>query len=89
MLNYFAILNDTQRQVKVVVDKRLLDANYASFHPMDNTGSTAINKQGILKIKELCGRDENDFIVHDFGAVAPLSEAKGAGKPKKEKAEKP
>jgi hypothetical protein len=52
-----------------VIDKRLMDASYASFHPMDNSGSTAINQEGILKIKELTGRDDNNFIVHEFGAT--------------------
>lgn len=74
MVNYFSILNDTEKKVTLVMDKRLLDANYASFHPMDNSGSTAINKEGILKIKELCGRDDNNFIVHEFGAIAPVEE---------------
>lgn len=74
MVNYFSILNDTEKKVTLVMDKRLLDANYASFHPMDNTGSTAINKEGILKIKELCGRDDNNFIVHEFGAIAPVED---------------
>ena len=57
MVNFFAIVNDTQRQVKVVLDKVLYEAEWVSFHPMDNTGSTCINKAGIDKIKELTGRD--------------------------------
>lgn len=44
----------------------MLDAPFASFHPMDNTGSTAINKDGILKLKELAGRDDSNYEILDF-----------------------
>jgi len=54
----------------------LIDAEWASFHPMDNTGSTAINKEGIMKIKELTGRDETNFEIMDFAKLAADS---GAG----------
>ena len=47
------------RLVKIIMDKRLVEAEWASFHPMDNTGSTAINKEGIMKLKELGGRDDS------------------------------
>ena len=76
MVNYFSILNDTKKEVSLVIDKRLLDAPFASFHPMDNTGSTAINKDGIYKIKELCGRDDSNFIVHDFGETQAVDAPK-------------
>ena len=43
-VNYFSMINDIEKKVKVIIDKRLLDAEWASFHPIDNTGSTAINR---------------------------------------------
>ena len=58
MCNYYAMINDTGKAVKILLDQKLLDADAASFHPMDNTGSTAIRKDGILKLKELSGRDD-------------------------------
>jgi len=76
VVNYFSIVNDTEKKVKVIMDQRLLDAEFTSFHPMDNTGSTAINKEGILKIKELTGRDESTFEIMDFAKMA--AEAGGA-----------
>jgi Ala-tRNA(Pro) deacylase len=66
VVNYFSIVNDTEKKVKVILDKVLLESEWASFHPMDNTGSTAINKDGILKIKELTGRDDSNFEILDF-----------------------
>ena len=45
------MINDTEKKVKVIIDQKLIDAPFASFHPMDNSGSTAINKEGIDKLK--------------------------------------
>lgn len=82
MCNYFSMINDTEKKVKILLDKKLLDADSVSFHPMDNTGSTAIRKEGILKLKELAGRDDTHFEVIDFdalaGVVAAAAGAEGA-----------
>ena len=84
MVNFFSIINDSEKKVKLIIDQKLMDAEWASFHPMDNTGSTCINKEGILKIKELTGRADTSFEVLDFSTIggAPVS---GEVKPKAEK----
>ena len=66
MVNFFSMINDTDKKVKVVMDKQLAEAKWASFHPMDCTGSTAIRGEGILKLKELAGRDDASFEILDF-----------------------
>ena len=58
MVNYYAILNDNTNAVVMMVDKKLIEAPFASFHPMDCTASTAISSEGIMKIKDVTGRDE-------------------------------
>jgi len=70
MCNYFSMINDTGKNVKMIIDNKLLEAKFASFHPMDNTASTAINKEGIEKLKELAGRDETNFEYMDFDKLA-------------------
>lgn len=83
MCNYFAMINDTGKNVKMIVDQKLMDAKFSSFHPMDNTGSTAINKEGIEKLKELSGRDETNYEVMDFVKLVESSGgAADAGAPK-------
>lgn len=83
MCNYFAMVNDTGKNVKMIVDQKLMDAKFSSFHPMDNTGSTAINKEGIEKLKELSGRDETNYEVMDFVKLVESSGgAADAGAPK-------
>lgn len=80
------MLNDTEKKVKVILDKRLLDAEWCSFHPMDNTASTAINRDGIQKLKELSGRDDSTFEVLDFSTIGSGAAGGDAQKPKAAKA---
>jgi Ala-tRNA(Pro) deacylase len=84
MVNIFSMLNDTEKKVKIILDQRLFDAEWASFHPMDNTASTAINKEGILKLKELTGREDAHFEVVEFSTFGNANAA-----PKKAKEDKP
>ena len=86
MVNYFSIVNDKDRKVKVIIDKKLIEAEFASFHPMDCTASTAVTKDGLMKIKELVGRDDTNFEVLDFASLGgdgpkPAAGGKGDKKP--------
>lgn len=47
---------------------------------MDNTASTCINGNGILKLKELAGRDDSNFEVLDFATIAGIPAAKAGSK---------
>jgi len=85
LVNYFAIVNDKEKKVKVILDKRLMDSEFSSFHPMDNTASTAVTKDGMLKIKDLVGRDETNFEVVDFTSLASAEGPKPAGGAPKDK----
>jgi len=64
------MINDKNKEVMVILDKRLYDAPFVSFHPMDNSASIAINREGIDKIKTLCARDNKDFEILDFSTIA-------------------
>jgi len=61
LVNYFSVVNDTEKKVNIIIDKRLMDAEFVSFHPMDNTASTSVKSEAITKIKELTGRDDTNF----------------------------
>ena len=52
-----------------------LDPEFVSFHPMDNSASTAITKDGINKLKELSGRDDSSWGVLDFATIGPAPAA--------------
>jgi hypothetical protein len=63
-INLFSIVNDKERHINLVIDKRLLEEfEYVSFHPMDNHYPTAIKKDDLKKIIELCGHEAS---IQDF-----------------------
>ncbi len=37
----FAIMNDTENRVQLILDKALLDHEIVNFHPLENTATTA------------------------------------------------
>ncbi|MGE0109187.1 MAG: prolyl-tRNA synthetase associated domain-containing protein [Bdellovibrionales bacterium] len=50
----FALINDTARRVKVVLDCDMLNAPMVNFHPLRNTASTSLRSTDLLKfIKSL------------------------------------
>jgi Ala-tRNA(Pro) deacylase len=44
----FGLINDTDRQVTLVVDAALLASDPLNFHPLVNTATTAVSKDGFL-----------------------------------------
>jgi Ala-tRNA(Pro) deacylase len=44
----FAAINDTTRQVTVVLDRAMLDHDVLNFHPLVNTMTTSISKAGLI-----------------------------------------
>lgn len=67
------MINDVDKKVRIILDSKLMsaDTEFVSFHPMDNTASTAITKDGIQKLKEVSGRDDSSWEILDFATVAP------------------
>ena len=48
----FAVINDVDSVVQVVLDVALLDINPLNFHPLDNSKTTAITPDDLLKFLE-------------------------------------
>jgi Ala-tRNA(Pro) deacylase len=51
----FAILNDSGRKVRVVLDGALLGAEVLNFHPLDNAMTTAIHPDDFIRFLEAEG----------------------------------
>ena len=50
-VNLFSIVNDVNKEVKLVIDKRLWDDfEYVGFHPMVNTATVAISRDDMHKV---------------------------------------
>lgn len=71
------------------MDKALMEAKFASFHPMDNTASTAITAESITKIKDLCGRGDDNFTIMDFVELDGGAAKAGATPAPKKESKKP
>jgi len=84
-VNLFSIINDTEKQVNLIVDKALYDQKYVAFHPMQNDATSAITRAGMEKVIELSGHTPD---IVDFGALGTLTGGDDTTTPQKEKAPK-
>ena len=53
----FAILNDTQGRVRMVLDARLREAGTINVHPLTNTATTSIARDDLLRFIEDTGHE--------------------------------
>lgn len=68
MVNAFALLNDTDKKLRVLVDETLLTtAEMVSFHPMTNETSCFLNQANFKKLLELAG---HAFETVNFATLA-------------------
>lgn len=56
-VNPFCIINDTERNVKVVLDKHMMEADLVNYHPMDNAQTVGITPADLLKFIEYTGHE--------------------------------
>jgi Ala-tRNA(Pro) deacylase len=51
----FAVMNDKAVRVTVVLDAAMMAHDALNFHPLANTGTTTISREGLLKFLEATG----------------------------------
>jgi Ala-tRNA(Pro) deacylase len=51
----FAAINDTTHRVTVVLDAAMMAHEVLNFHPLTNTGTTTISRQGLVSFLEATG----------------------------------
>lgn len=71
----FALINDRMRQVRFVLDAALMRTDPVNFHPLTNTATTAVSREGLLRF--LAELDVTPMIV-DFDAMT-LAQAIAGG----------
>ncbi len=54
-VSLFGLINDTEKHVKLYIDKDLRNAKKLTFHPNDNTSSLEISKDDMYRFIELWG----------------------------------
>ena len=53
----FGVINDTDGVVRVVLDREMLEHEPLNFHPLDNTKTTAIGRDDLLRFLEATGHE--------------------------------
>ncbi|MGH1420701.1 MAG: prolyl-tRNA synthetase associated domain-containing protein [Hyphomonas sp.] len=62
----FALINDTAGRVRFLIDAALMAHDPLNFHPLTNTGTTAIARKDLLKFVEATG---HSLEVVDFSEL--------------------
>lgn len=65
----FGIVNDTERRITVVVDAALMEHEVLNFHPMENTATTSIRREDLVRFLEAEGHPPLIVLVSN-GTVA-------------------
>lgn len=63
----FGLLNDTGRRVRFVLDRTLAEAELVNFHPLTNTATTTVSREGFRRFLGAVGVEP---MVVDFEAMA-------------------
>jgi len=53
----FAVINDPERRVRVVIDAELMKHDSVNCHPLENTATTNIARDDLLRFIRLCGHE--------------------------------
>jgi Ala-tRNA(Pro) deacylase len=67
-----ALINDPHRRVRFVLDRVLAEAELVNFHPLTNTATTALSRQGFARF--LAGVGVSPLVV-DFEAMKVIDGA--------------
>jgi Ala-tRNA(Pro) deacylase len=51
----FALINDTEHRLSVVLDEAMMGLDPLNYHPLTNTATTAIAPNDLLRFIEACG----------------------------------
>lgn len=53
----FALMNDTRRRVQVIIDAALMEYETINCHPLENTATTNIAREDLLRFIRACGHE--------------------------------
>jgi Ala-tRNA(Pro) deacylase len=68
----YAIVNDTEIQVKIILDKAMFSHEFANYHPLVNTMTIGVHPQDIVKFVEWTGHTAH---IVDLSDAAPDTKA--------------
>jgi Ala-tRNA(Pro) deacylase len=62
----FGVINDTENRVSVVLDIGLMVYDRINLHPLVNTATTAISRQGLISFLRSCGHPPKILALGDI-----------------------
>jgi Ala-tRNA(Pro) deacylase len=65
----FALINDAQRQVRVVLDAAMMGLPLLNYHPLTNTATTAVTPDGLRRFIAACGHEPVELAFEDLEAA--------------------
>ena len=63
----FALLNDHEQRVNVVLDSNVLERELLNFHPLENTSTTTIRSSDLVHFINGCGHSPQIIDLHTYG----------------------
>tara|TARA_B100001971_G_C17898349_1_gene386679 strand:- start:126 stop:626 length:501 start_codon:yes stop_codon:yes gene_type:complete len=63
----FALLNDHEQRVNVVLDSNVLEHELLNFHPLENTSTTTIRSSDLVHFISGCGHSPQIIDLHTYG----------------------
>lgn len=67
----FALINDTSGRVIVILDAPMMEHDLLNYHPLENTATTAISSEGLLRFIRATGHEPR--IVKVSGGEGPVA----------------
>ena len=62
----FGVINDPEGEVRVALDREMLDTEPLNFHPLDNTKTTTISRGGLLQFLDATGHEPRMLEPEEF-----------------------
>lgn len=76
----FALMNGTSRRVQVVIDAALMDHDTIHCHPLENTATTSIAREDLLRFIRACSHEPRIAVLSGAPAGS-VADARGAAPP--------
>lgn len=67
----FTIINDKEKQVKILLDKSMMETEVVNYHPLLNTMTVSLSPADLLKFIEDCGHEAH---IVDLSPAKPEKE---------------
>lgn len=61
----FALINDTDCRVNVVIDEKLMTHDIVNFHPLTNEATTSVSPDDLIRFIEACGHSPRIMNLED------------------------